>query len=46
MILCNLFSVVVEIIQDIKKANEREFELIHQNFSLMSDKMKNDTNPI
>lgn len=38
------FSVVVEIIQDIKKANEREFELIHQNFSLMSDKMKNDTN--
>ena len=23
---------------------KREFELIHQNFSLMSDKMKNDTN--
>ena len=37
------FSVIVKIIKDLKKTNENEFDLIHKNFSLMSDKLQNDT---
>lgn len=38
------FELVIKIIQDLKKSNETEFELIHQNLTAFSNKLKEDNN--
>lgn len=38
------FETVVKLVENLKKTNEKEFELIHENFKLMSEKIKDDAN--
>lgn len=38
------FETVIKLVETLKKSNGKEFDLMHKNFSLMSEKMKNDTN--